>query len=139
MKENSANVLVSILVYSSMNSFEYIQSNILQKKTLSSWFFVFVLSFSLISSAFWFALSVNTATPPAIITYQGKLLESGASVTTTKAMAFVIYDAASGGTALYTAAGTLPSASTVSVTPTQGIFSVDLGGSGFHQRLIFSD
>ena len=69
-------------------------------------------------------------TPPAVINYQGKLLESGASVTSSKNMAFVIYDAKTGGNALYTAAGTLPSTSTISVTPKQGIFNVELGGSG---------
>ncbi|MCF6276979.1 MAG: hypothetical protein L3J07_04005 [Candidatus Magasanikbacteria bacterium] len=71
--------------------------------------------------------TVKTATPPTIISYQGKLLESGASVTTTKSMAFLLYDASSGGSLLYTAGGTLASTSTVSITPSQGIFSVDLG------------
>ncbi|MBP9694839.1 MAG: hypothetical protein KBD73_00285 [Candidatus Magasanikbacteria bacterium] len=70
------------------------------------------------------------ATIPPIISYQGKVLENGESVTTTKAMGFLIYDAASGGNLVYTAAGTLVSTSTVNITPSQGIFNVDLGGTG---------
>jgi hypothetical protein len=106
------------------------QYNTQKKNTFFSWFFVFLFSFSLFLSGVWFAHSVNTASPPSIITYQGKLLESGASVTTTKSMSFTLYDALSGGIALYTTAGALPTISTVSVTPVQGIFSIDLGGSG---------
>ncbi len=111
------------------------------KNTLSSWFFIFLFSFSLLFSVVWFSRSVDSATPPSIITYQGKLLEDGASVTTTKAMSFTIYDADSGGTALYTAAGTLPTIGTIMITPTAGIFSINLGDTDTNtlDPTIFSD
>lgn len=93
---------------------------------------LFVLSF--------FALSVFllprfsfAASAPAIITYQGKLasVSTGASVTTTQSMYFVLYSAASGGTILYTASGTIAATSSISVTPSSaGIFSVNLGDTG---------
>jgi YVTN family beta-propeller protein len=70
---------------------------------------------------------VHAATPSTIITYQGKLLASGTPVTTTLPMKFVLYDDPTGGTARYTAAGTLPTTSTVSITPTSGLFSINLG------------
>ena len=90
------------------------------------WIFgaIFVLSF------FLFPSSARAVNPPAIISYQGKLLVGGASATTSYNMAFLIYQASSGGSPLYTASGTLPATSTISVTPVNGIFSVDLGGSG---------
>lgn len=72
----------------------------------------------------------QAATPPSIVTYQGKLLESGASVTTSKSMAFLMYDALTGGNLLYTASGTLVATTTISVTPTSGIFSVNIGDTG---------
>ncbi len=72
----------------------------------------------------------KAAATPAIITYQGKLLVNGTAATTTLAMKFVIYNNASGGTALYTASGTLPTTSTVNITPVSGLFSVNLGDTG---------
>src|SRR3989338_8986067 len=79
---------------------------------------------------FVFVSPTHAATPPSIITYQGKILENNESVTTTKAMGFLIYDAETNGNLVYTAGGSLSSTSTINVTPSQGIFSVDLGGSG---------
>lgn len=79
------------------------------------------------------AESAEAASAPAVITYQGKLLQNNTSVTTTQTMGFFIYDAATGGNLLYTANGTLAVTSTISVTPSQGIFSVDLGGSGTNE------
>src|SRR3989344_2133614 len=70
---------------------------------------------------------VQTATPPPIINYQGKLLRDGASVTTAQNMGFLLFDASTNGNLLYTAAGTLAATTTLSITPTSGIFSVDLG------------
>lgn len=81
-------------------------------------FFVFAL---------WNTYTVDTVAPPTIITYQGKVLENGSSVTTTQSMAFLIYDATAGGSLLYTASGTLVATTTISVTPSSGIFSVNLG------------
>ncbi|MDO8625855.1 MAG: hypothetical protein Q7K39_00120, partial [Candidatus Magasanikbacteria bacterium] len=96
-------------------------------------FFVFSILFSL--SLFHFSIFnfsvANAATAPALITYQGKMLNSSNfAITTTVAMKFVLYSAASGGTALYTASGTLPTTSTISITPTNGLFSVNLGDTG---------
>ena len=56
--------------------------------------------------------------PPAIITYQGKLTESGTLVTTTKSMTFELFTVSSGGTAFYS--------TTTNITPSQGLFTVDL-------------
>ncbi|MDO8625860.1 MAG: hypothetical protein Q7K39_00145 [Candidatus Magasanikbacteria bacterium] len=73
----------------------------------------------------------RAATAPALITYQGKMLNSSNfAITTTVAMKFVLYSASSGGTALYTASGTLPTTSTINVTPTNGLFSINLGDTG---------
>jgi hypothetical protein len=92
-------------------------------KGFISFVFVFVISSFLPEKTF-------AATIPPIISYQGKVLENGESVTTTKAMGFLLYDAATGGNLIYTAAGTIASTSTVNITPSQGIFNVDLGGAG---------
>lgn len=69
----------------------------------------------------------QAADPPSIITYQGKLLENGISVSSTVGMEFVIYDSSVGGTAVYSASGTLPAPGSVSVSVESGIFSIDLG------------
>ena len=85
-------------------------------------FFVFSLS------TFLFSENVVAATPPSIITYQGKLIENNEAVTTEKNMGFLIFDQHD--TLVYTAAGTLSNTTTVAITPSSGIFSVDLGGTG---------
>ncbi|MCB9798820.1 hypothetical protein H6758_03790 [Candidatus Nomurabacteria bacterium] len=79
-----------------------------------------------------FAMAENVvgAAPPAIITYQGKLLKSGAAVTTTQQMGFMVYSASTGGSLLYTASGTPTVTSTINVPVSQGIFSVSLGNTG---------
>src|SRR3989338_7170231 len=89
-----------------------------------------ILLFSIFSIAILHKSIVVAAAPPTIITYQGKLLEDGLSVTTTQGIAFLIYDQVTIGSLLYTASGTLLATSTVSVTPSSGIFSVNLGGTG---------
>ncbi|MBI5728997.1 MAG: hypothetical protein HY983_02005 [Candidatus Magasanikbacteria bacterium] len=87
---------------------------------------IFIMAFSVV-----FNSSVSrAATAPAIVTYQGKLLVNSLSASTTQSMYFVLYDSATGGNALYTAAGTLAATSSISVTPSNGIFTVNLGGSG---------
>jgi len=87
-------------------------------------------------------VSAETNTP-AIITYQGKLLENDTSVTTTKSMSFVLYTELTGGDAVYTAAGvtSTPTSTAVSVTPSRGVFSIDLGGGGTNAlpRTIFQE
>ncbi len=72
----------------------------------------------------------KAATAPAIVTYQGKLLVNGLAATTTQSMKILLYDAVTGGNALYTVSGTLAAPTTINVTPTSGLFSVDLGSSG---------
>lgn len=74
--------------------------------------------------------AAEAANPPNIITYQGKLAEDGVSVSTTKSFQFKIYTASLGGTIVYSASGTLGTPLSVSITPSSGVFSVDLGGSG---------
>jgi len=88
--------------------------------------FVFAVFFT----ASFFVIKVNTAPPPSVVTYQGKILVGGASATTSLNMYFRIYDAPSGGTLLYTASGTLGSPTSISVTPNSGLFSVIFGESG---------
>jgi len=68
--------------------------------------------------------------PPSIITYQGKIISNNLAVTTTLNIKLSLYDASSGGTVLYTASGTVGVPAALSVTPSAGLFSVDLGGSG---------
>jgi hypothetical protein len=77
-----------------------------------------------------FALTAKTASPPSYVTYQGKLLVGGTSATTSQNMYFILYDAPTGGTALYTAAGTPGSPSSISITPVAGLFTVILGDTG---------
>lgn len=91
-------------------------------------FGLFVFSVFFIAS--FFVIKVNTAPPPSVVTYQGKILVGGASATTSLNMYFRIYDAPSGGTLLYTASGTLGSPTSISVTPNAGLFSVIFGESG---------
>ncbi|MCX6779883.1 MAG: hypothetical protein NT034_01745, partial [Candidatus Magasanikbacteria bacterium] len=73
---------------------------------------------------------VRAADAPNIVTYQGKLLVNGSAATTTQAMKFVLYDALSAGTALYTASGTLPTTSTINVSVSNGVFTVNFGDTG---------
>ncbi|HSR89410.1 MAG TPA: hypothetical protein VLK22_03410 [Candidatus Udaeobacter sp.] len=77
-----------------------------------------------------FSKKVFAATSPTIITYQGKLLISGRLATTTQSMQFTLYDSLSGGTALYTASGTLGTPQSINITPSQGLFSINLGDTG---------
>lgn len=70
------------------------------------------------------------ANAPAVITYQGKLLVNGVAASTSQQMYFILYDDLTAGSALYTASGTVGAETYVSVTPSSGLFSVDLGGTG---------
>jgi hypothetical protein len=88
--------------------------------------FVFCVLLAVLSIVF----SAKTAPPPSVMTYQGKILVGGASATTSLNMYFLLYDAPSGGNLLYTAAGTLGSPTSISVTPNAGLFSVIFGEGG---------
>ncbi len=71
------------------------------------------------------------AAPPSIVTYQGKILDStNTPIDTALNIQFLLYDAATAGNLLYTAAGTVATPAALSITPSSGIFSVDLGGAG---------
>jgi YVTN family beta-propeller protein len=87
-----------------------------------------VFLFSVIT--FFISKTVFAASAPSIITYQGKLLVSNSLATTTQSMYFVLYDASSGGSVLYTASGTVGVPQPLSITPSQGLFSVNLGDTG---------
>lgn len=87
---------------------------------------VFLLSIFAVGY-FVFDYKAEAANPPEIITYQGKLLVSGSPATTTQAMYFKIYDEAAGGNLLYTASGTTAVPLHVSTTPSNGLFSINLG------------
>ncbi len=91
---------------------------------------VFVGLGFLLTAVFLVTTDVETATVPPIISYQGKLLVNSASATTTRVMGFLLYDALTSGNLIYTASGTLSSTNTINITPTQGIFSVNLGDTG---------
>src|SRR3989338_10823780 len=75
------------------------------------------------------ATGINT-----VLTYQGKLLTAtGVQVGNATYLAkFVIYDAASGGNCLWTAVGACDTASygTTTVATVNGVFSIELGGTG---------
>lgn len=86
---------------------------------------------------FAFAQSWNiahaVASPPNIFAYQGRLLNSsGVPVAdSTASMIFRLYDASSGGTCLWSnSSATCASATAMSITLTDGLFSVALGDTG---------
>ncbi len=77
------------------------------------------------------ATHVLAAAAPEVVTYQGRLLSAaGSPISSAQNMVFLIYDASSNGNLLYTAAGTTGSPGSISVTPSNGLFTVDLGGAG---------
>ncbi|OGH92509.1 MAG: hypothetical protein A2534_05225, partial [Candidatus Magasanikbacteria bacterium RIFOXYD2_FULL_39_9] len=88
-----------------------------------------------------FNKKAEAANAPLIITYQGKLLVSNRLATTTQDMTFVLYDAATSGNILYTASGTIGSPAAVSTTPSQGLFSINLGDTNTNplEPAIFSN
>lgn len=93
-------------------------------------FCVGVLGLFLLAAPF-FSYKVLAASAPNVVTYQGRLLlTSGAPVTSAQNMQFLIYDALTNGNLLYTAAGTTGAPTTISVTPSNGLFTIDLGGAG---------
>ncbi|TAN34268.1 hypothetical protein EPN28_00250, partial [Patescibacteria group bacterium] len=98
------------------------------KRTCKFLVFTGFLAFSFF--VFSFVKNSRAASPPNIITYQGKLLQSNYLATTTQNMYFILYDAASGGNALYSASGTVGSPNFVALLPVKGLFTVNLGGSG---------
>src|SRR3989338_122928 len=112
----------------------------LQEKipVLSILFLFFFFAFALSSS---FVDRVQSATAPSIITYQGKLLNSGAAVDATTSIKFLIYDDPTGGTLQYTAGGTDAVPAAISVFVSDGIFSVNMGAAGTNNvtSSIFSD
>ncbi len=69
---------------------------------------------------------------PGIITYQGKLTNASnvAVSDASYSIKFIIYDASTGGNVKYTAGGTTGTPTAITVSVTNGFFSVDLGGSG---------
>lgn len=75
--------------------------------------------------------SARAAIPPALFTYQGKLLMNGSAPTGVMYITFSLYQSPSGGTPVYTAAGVPIAPTPIAVTPGQnGLFTVNLGGSG---------
>lgn len=91
------------------------------------WFASALVFVSLTIAAMNWTPAGSVANPPNIITYQGKLLDGGTAVTTTQSMQFRIYNEALGGQLVYTASGTVGTPAALSVTPSSGIFAVDLG------------
>ncbi len=89
---------------------------------------VFLFLFSLL--AFIGKNLALAADAPAVVTYQGKLLVNGSTATTTQSIKFVLYDALTSGTALYTASGTIGTPTAVSTTVSNGFFTINLGDTG---------
>jgi len=92
--------------------------------------FIGIFCVIFIGAILFFVNVAQTAVPPEIITYQGKLLVGGASATTSQNMYFVIFDAPTGGNALYSAAGTTGTPASIAITPSLGLFTVGLGDAG---------
>ncbi len=93
-------------------------------------FGVLLLFFGMfLSSLLFFSSPVSAATPPSIITYQGKLLDDGTAVNATTSIQLRIYDDIAAGNFLYTASGTTGAPAALSVPVDNGIFSVNMGGS----------
>lgn len=107
------------------------------KKSLGFLFwFLSAISFTAVFFAVFTYLSAaqSAANPPSVITYQGKLYDNGLAVSTTQSMQFIIYNGNGGGaTALYTASGTLATPLSIAVTPSSGVFAIDLGGENTNE------
>jgi len=86
------------------------------KLKLSIGLLVIVIVFVLLS------FNSNAATAPAIVSYQGKILDNGIAVSTSIQMNFKLFDALTGGAELYS--------NTSTITPSSGLFSVLLGSAG---------
>ncbi|MFZ2978592.1 MAG: hypothetical protein WA057_02900, partial [Candidatus Magasanikiibacteriota bacterium] len=90
---------------------------------------IFVIGLSLFFAIFILSKTM-AATAPTILNYQGKITENGVTVTTSLPMAFILYSSSTDGNILYTSAGTISNTSTINVTSTYGVFSVNIGGAG---------
>jgi len=112
-----------------MNNLKRRVSSVLRTKILL-FFGIFCFISLCVANILYFVSPVVAASSPQIINYQGKLLEDGIAASTTKQMMFVIYDSLAGDVALYSAGGSTTTPTAVSVTPTSGIFSVNIGGAG---------
>lgn len=93
-------------------------------------FRVFLFIFGALLFSVLFASSVSAATPPSIITYQGKLLDDGTAVNATTSIQLRIYDDPAAGSLLYTAGGTIGAPADIEVPVDNGIFSVNMGAAG---------
>ncbi|MFA6548118.1 MAG: hypothetical protein WCT11_04230 [Candidatus Magasanikbacteria bacterium] len=101
-----------------------------ESKSRNFLYFGLVLFSVFVFGIFGYLNFVSAATPPSIVTYQGKILVGGVAPSEDLAIMYVLYDAASGGNALYTAAGTTSSPLTFRTTVSNGFFTTDLGGAG---------
>lgn len=126
-----------------MSFFETLRKNFIVKfqEKIPVFSVLFLFFFFAFAVSGFFVDTVESATPPSVITYQGKLLNSGVAVNATTSMKFFIYDDPVGGTLKYTAGGTIGSPSDISVPVSDGIFSVNLGAAGTNNitSTIFAD
>ena len=79
-----------------------------------------------------FAVAVFAAPVEQVISFQGKIVESGTPVDGTRSIVFRLYDVSSGGTALWLEGHPL-------VTVTGGLFNVELGGTTTLTTLSFDE
>jgi len=99
---------------------------------------IFCLSFAFAPS---FSTLSASSSIPQFFNYQGRLLTSGGTNVTdgTYAIKFSLYDAATGGTPIWTASGTTGLPTALNVTVTNGLFSVLLGDSSFQSQNTLSN
>ncbi|MFA5211200.1 MAG: tail fiber domain-containing protein [Patescibacteria group bacterium] len=87
----------------------------------------FFVSVAVLLFCFLNFINVKTASSPASINYQGKILQNDTVVDENLSMSFVIYDSLTGGSPVYTAFGSLGSIATSSISIESGLFSIDFG------------
>ena len=112
---------------------------LISKSKLKLFFSCFFVLFFILNLGF--LEEVNTVSVPASINYQGKILQSSVAVDSSLGMSFTIYDSLTGGTAVYTAFGSVGSIATSSITVSEGLFDVNfgLGATNVLDTSIFAD
>ncbi len=107
------------------------QKNIFQNSAILSRVFLPIGLFLFFLGALFYsqiAVQAAPAAPPSIVSYQGKILDdTNSPISTALNIKFLLYDAQTAGNVLYTAAGTLATPTALSITPSSGIFVVNLG------------
>ena len=104
---------------------ESAEKNLFDRNKIPKFLRISAIIFVAIFALGMFSSRANSASAPSTISYQGKLLVNGSSASTTQQMYFILYDSLTGGTALYSASGTVGVPSYVGITPIQGLFTIN--------------